>query len=381
MNFEVLIKKNISKTCFLIWQIFCPLLKWIIFSCVILISDRSLHELISHCLGCDNSALQDQEDSDQDIDVEHLPPLHAECAQPSPSLEQITTLIQDGCDPNQILAGLGRTPLHTLLLVPHPKDSAVVPCVVALLEAGAHLDIRDSSGRTPLLCLEAMLRQARFQDCAQICQLFLSGEVENNLASRIGGYRGQRLRGGRGQCDVNSVDGSGRSLLSYSVTYLDLSAEVTRVLINSGGRVWRGPAPTSPASVEDLAKDREESAFTWFLRSLIHSNNFSNAESTLNCICHEMGRDPGRMKTHVQRVMVTEGKHPKVLGPLYLKLKLAMCPFWSEPQHLRYLAWNSIRRSIGPKRLSSRSQQLGLPVALRKYITLASSSSTSKLKK
>ena len=43
----------------------------------------------------------------------------------------------------------------------------------------------------------------------------------------------------------------------------------------------------------------------------------------------------------------------------------------SEPQDLRYLAWNSVRRSLGPRRLERASGQLGLPPPLTRYLTLA----------
>jgi len=77
------------------------------------------------------------------------------------------------------------------------------------------------------------------------------------------------------------------------------------------------------------------------------------------------------MKAHVLRVMVSEGRHPRVLGPVFLQMKLSMEPFWSEPQDLRYLAWNSVRRSLGPRRLERASGQLGLPPPLTRYLTLA----------
>ena len=70
------------------------------------------------------------------------------------------------------------------------------------------------------------------------------------------------------------------------------------------------------------------------------------------------------------RVMVSEGRFPRILGPIFLQLKLTMEPFWSEPQDLRYLAWNSVRRSLGPRRLQRSTCQLGLPAPLARYLTL-----------
>lgn len=313
--------------------------------------NRSLSHLIEHCL-CSPGGGEEEGEGEEEED---LPPLHAELSLSVPSLDNLHQLLLQGCDPNQISCQ-GRAALHTLLSCDHASSVPIVPFVSVLLDAGASLEQTDSDGRSPLNCLEHLLVQERMEEAAQISELLLS-------------YSAQ-------PCDVNHIDAGERSLLSYSVTYLDRAAELTRVLVNHGGRVWPRPAPASPVSVNDLTRDREQSAFTWFLRSAVLVSNLDGAENTLTCLCHEMGRDPARMKAHVMRVMLSEAKYPRVLGPLYLQLKLAMAPFWSEPQHLRYLAWNSIRKSIGPKRLNSGSKQLGLPSPLRKYLTLASSRSS-----
>ena len=149
-----------------------------------------------------------------------------------------------------------------------------------------------------------------------------------------------------------------------SVTYLDQSIELTRLLINHGARVWPDTNLTNPTSVPEIIQDKEQSAFTWFLRAVINQRGLENSSETLDCLCHEMGRDPDRMKSHVLRVMLrlvglshiivllvifsqSEGRFPRVLGPVFLQLKVTMAPFWSQPQRLRYLAWQGVRRSIG----------------------------------
>lgn len=309
----------------------------------ILFSDKSLSELIEHCLVGSEPIPEP---------ILNLPPLHTECMSSTPSIQHIKQLLLDGCDPNQI-SSQGLPPLHTLLQAEHSSSVPLLPLVDLLLSSGASLELRDSQGNTPLNCLEYLLPQERTEEAAEICQLMLSSS--------------------RQSCDVNSINFKDRSLLSCSVSYLDKSAELTRVLVNHGGQVWPRPAPSAPITVSALDHDREQSAFTWFLRAVVQANSLEGADNTLTCLCHEMGRDPGRMKSHVSRIMLSEGKHPRVLGPLYAQLRLAMIPFWSEPQQLRYLAWNSIRKSIGPKRLNRGSKQLGLPSPLRKYLTLSSS--------
>lgn len=104
--------------------------------------------------------------------------------------------------------------------------------------------------------------------------------------------------------DVFSVNLQGRSLLSLSVSYLDSSIELTRVLINNGARVWPDMELTCPQTVAEVKRDSEESAFTWFLRSVISQRSLTDTDNTLDCLCHEMGRAPDRMKSHVVRVML-----------------------------------------------------------------------------
>ena len=92
--------------------------------------------------------------------------------------------------------------------------------------------------------------------------------------------------------------------MSMSVTYLDQSIELTRLLINHGARVWPDTNLTNPTSVPEIIQDKEQSAFTWFLRAIINQRGLDNSSLTLDCLCHEMGRDPDRMKSHVLRVML-----------------------------------------------------------------------------
>jgi len=303
--------------------------------------DGSVSSLLEHCLGWEP---RDEKEEEEELTT----PLLSSCS--LPSLPTIRLLCQQGCDPNQTTSS-GRSALHVLLSSRYSLSVPIIPIVRTLLDAGASLDQRDTQGNTPLLSVSKLLERKQFIEAAEIAQMMLT----------------------RNSCDVNQVNEQGRSLLSFSVTYLDDSAELTRILINHGARVWPGPAPVAGTSVAEINRDKEQSAFTWFLRAVINQRGLSNSDSTLNCLCHEMGRQPARMKSHVIRVMLSEGKYPRVLGPVFMQLKLTMAPFWTEPQHLRYLAWNSVRRSLGPKRLGPGSQQLGLPTPLTQYLTLSNS--------
>jgi len=320
--------------------------------------DGSVSKLLEHCLGWDKD--EDLEEDEEIFDSSLL----LQCTFHTPSSLQNIRLLcsHEGCDPNHTTSK-GRSALTVLFSSKpsHPNHPSVplLPTVSALVEAGASLDQRDpTTGNTPLLDLSYLLENNHYQEAADLASFLLT-------------YGGKN-------CNVNAVNHEGRSLLSYAVTYLDKTAELTRVLVNHGARVW--PEENSLNSVSGIDRDREQSAFTWFLRAVIHQRGLAYTDITLDCLCHEMGRSPVRMKSHVIRVMISEGKFPRVLGPIFAQLKLTMAPFWTEPQHLRYLAWNSVRRSLGPKRLGPGSQQLGLPTPLTNYLTLGSATTRRSFK-
>ena len=99
----------------------------------------------------------------------------------------------------------------------------------------------------------------------------------------------------------------GRSLLSLSLSHLDDSIEVTRTLINLGAQVWPLEPLTGPgtgASVSEITRDTESSAFTWLLRAVVSQRGLENTEASLECVAHVMASQPERMKSHVIRVML-----------------------------------------------------------------------------
>merc|ERR1712088_1092206 len=209
-------------------------------------------------------------------------------------------LLSQGCDPN-LTSSRDRNALHLLITStsnPSTCPHLLLPAASVLLQAGASLDQRDLEGSTPLVSLVCLLEQKQFAVAAQLAALFLASDSN---------------------CDVNSVNQEGRSLLSYSVTYLDSSAELTRLLVNHGARVWPSPTVPKNPTVDQIRQDKEQTAFTWFLRAVIKQRTLASTDTTLNCLSHEMGKQPRRMKAHVLRVMVSEGRHPRVLGPVFLQ--------------------------------------------------------------
>ncbi len=182
---------------------------------------------------------------------------------------------------------------------------------------------------------------------------------------------------------INRVDAaSNRTLLSCSVSYGDKSADLTRLLLNYGAKVWpaeeadpsaaSGNAADDDRIVSQLARDRDQSAFTWFLRSVMRRQTLAGSEATLDLLCHAMGEQPCRMRRHVPRTMLELGKGAGVNGPIFLRLKERMAPFWSRPQPLRYQCLKGIRKAMGAKRLNGRGcvAKLRLPPKLQKAVLL-----------
>jgi hypothetical protein len=83
-----------------------------------------------------------------------------------------------------------------------------------------------------------------------------------------------------------------------------------------------------------------------------------------------MGSRPEAMKSLVLRSMLRHGCCVRVLGPVFVQLKSLLSPYWRQPHKLSYAAWRVIRHSMDPPRLVTELEQLGLPPALRRYITM-----------
>ena len=232
--------------------------------------DKSVSSLLEHCLGWD--ALPEGGEEEEVLAT----PLLQACASHL-ALPALRLLLTQGSD-LKMVSSRGRTALHLLLSPQHAPTvpHLLLPAASLLVEAGAPLDHRDGEGATPLLSLARLLELGQFSLAAELAALLLTSHL----------------------CDVNSVNSAGRSLLSYSVTYLDSAAELTRVLVNHGARVWPGPEPGP--SVEEIRRDKEQSAFTWLLRAVIRQRGLGGTDNSLNSLCHEMGRAPKRMKVSLE---------------------------------------------------------------------------------
>lgn len=210
------------------------------------------------------------------------------------------------------------------------------------------LSMRDSEGNTPLLIAgRRLLREEAFGQAAQLSQLLLEAGS-----------------------DPNATNSEGRTLLTYSVHYMDESIELTRVLLNGGASVW--PQGTHDGISENVNNTDHYSAFTWFLRSVIRRRKLDEqCEQTLALLSQVMGEHPGRMHAHVMRTMFRHAKCYKVLGPVFYQLKISMMRYWTQPQDLVFMCRKAIRSAVGPERImAGETSQLGLPNQIQRYLLL-----------
>ena len=177
----------------------------------------------------------------------------------------------------------------------------------------------------------------------------------------------------------NAVNAANRTLLSYAVACGDAAADLTRALLNGGARVWPSPE-VDPDRLSDgevvsaLAAERDQSAFAAFVREVVRRQSLEGFEATLDLLAHAMGEEPARMRAHVPRTMLELGKGAGVNGPLFVRLKERLAPFWRRPQPLRYQCLKRIRRAMGPKRLGGgrggHVAKLRLPPKLQRAVLL-----------
>ena len=249
--------------------------------------DKSVSCLLEHCLGWDTPLEKEEAEEISSPLLEACSPLN---------VPTLCRLLSQGCDPN-LTSSRGRNALHLLITStsnPSTCPHLLLPAASVLLQAGASLDQRDLEGSTPLVSLVCLLEQKQFAVAAQLAALFLASDSN---------------------CDVNSVNQEGRSLLSYSVTYLDSSAELTRLLVNHGARVWPSPTVPKNPTVDQIRQDKEQSAFTWFLRAVIKQRTLASTDTTLNCLSHEMGKQPRRMKVSFRVALYVLPNFTSFSGP------------------------------------------------------------------
>ena len=205
----------------------------------------------------------------------------------------------------------------------------------------------------------------------------------------------------------------GRSLLSRAVSAGGgRGADLARLLVNFGAKVWPDKDVEALEEEEEeeeeeeyvrkpkrkkeenkvvcgLNKEREQSAFTWFLRHLIQEQNKNNADPEVllerysevtALLGNAMGQeDPARMRAHVARAMMQEGRCARAEGPLFRALKARLAPHWRRPQALKFLCLREVRAGLGragradllAETGGAAGAQLAVPSVVMQYLQFA----------
>lgn len=338
---------------------FCTFLTWFEFGnlqlILFLISDASSNPLLEFCLDGGFKFWPPPISKPNDP---FLPKLLQCCSTPNdcPSgfnldkLEQLIGICQSqDCDIN-VQDWQGSSALH-LLIRGCTKDSFcyTLQGIYVLLSKGIDVYIQDEDRNSAFTLIETLLQKSLFNESVMLAQVLHQAHSS-----------------------INHRNKAGRTLLSYSVTYGDNSLLLTRYLLNSNAEVWPDIEFETNLIVK-VKMERELSAFTWFLRTLMQSQNqFSNFEQTLYLLGQCMGQKPKQMQTHVTRVMLHLGHSFTAMKPLYLSIRDRLSPYWSQPQSLKYQCLKEIRKAIGPKKLSDQGDlnTLDIPNAMLKYLIL-----------
>ena len=136
-----------------------------------------------------------------------------------------------------------------------------------------------------------------------------------------------------------------------------------------------------------METERNQSAFTWFLLSIMETYSLQNTDETVRLICQGMSEElgtSGKLKNHILSTMVHVGKYGNrtCVAPIFVELKKQMSIYWSLPQPLTYHCLKAIRKSLlRPKKdllsqesistsEASSSHQLNLPSRIMSYLQL-----------
>ena len=249
-----------------------------------------------------------------------------------------------------------------------------------LLEAGADPNIPDENGETPFLSTRNLFERRMYSIAHAIIRVLIY-----DYPLSLGNVSHTKV-------NVNACNKSGESLLSYAVQHGDSTADVTRLLLNSGASVWEEEGATnleskvkrtqkrSPERLNCSHSVRNDSAFKWYLRSLMRGNtDIESSKQTLYMLCTAMEsqQHPISMRQYIDTTMVELGVAPKINGPLFKKLRAEIAPFISNPQSLRFICIKSIRKSIGKRQRQQMIQKVASPSPPTKRLRTNSSSSSS----
>ncbi|XP_008477484.1 uncharacterized protein LOC103514389 [Diaphorina citri] len=261
----------------------------------------------------------------------------------------------------------GLSPLHALFAgdtLDNWED--ILEQVRLIVETPHWLSCTDGEGNTPLLAGgRKLLKLGEFTKAEELARILLDA--------------------GSRPDDSNA---EGRTLLAYSVTHMDESIQLSRLLINAGASVWPNTvdaasegsstsaastsSSTSSSALDIPTTPPPDSIFTSYLRAVMRKRKLDDAcFETLSLIAQAMGEQPSRMHAHVMRTMFDHARCVRVLGPVFLQMKLSMSQHWCQPQSLQILCRTAFRsEAMRTKQKLNREslQQLGLPLPLQKFV-------------
>lgn len=304
-----------------------------------------------------------------------------------------------GCDVLKKQDNNGKTLLHHLLSGAVKRNLVVTARI--LIEAGIAVDTRDLNGDTPLLLIKNLITELATAASTTSSNANVDEDSSNSNSDYSNSNSDYPNSNSNSSCSsspisevcdlimllvvehhasLDALDAKGRSLLTYAVEAGDRCLAITRLLINLGAKTFS----------DQLGNEAGSSAFAWFLRAQMRKipkgQNFEILDldedslyvlgTAIIAEAHDLG-----FKAIVDRTMVALGTSREVHGPLFRRLRGLLAPYWLQPLQLRQLAVHSLRRSLGPKRLSTTnkkghnaellmSARLKVPLKLQRYIML-----------
>ncbi len=175
---------------------------------------------------------------------------------------------------------------------------------------------------------------------------------------------------------VNGI--RGRSLLTYAAEKGDCAAELTRLLLNSGSKIWPEDDRREDVAIR-VEKEVEGSAFTWFLRALLARRGVDHegalrhwGDETLYLLGHAAvslpNCGPDALRDHLQRVVLRLGRSEKCEGPVFAEIRRRLAPLGAQPLSLKFLCLSKIRGAVGPGNLIR--NKLDIPNTMLNYLQL-----------
>ena len=277
----------------------------------------SAHQLLNHWLNDHKDPEPVGNNNDQEV-------LHiVNCQTPESGLSAALARLQS--------TGTMRfSPLHLIL-----RNCGQVPDIVKMVEFvldtqsrdaenNLVINTKDENGDTPLLLVNCLLDEGRFDEAKDVAERLLEHGADPETRNK-----------------------AGWSVLAHSLQWQDSSLNLTRSLLHYG-------SPIMPSA--DMVPSQQSCLpLRVLLRSVIRSQSLTNARETLHLLGQVMScQHPDRMKDHVLSSIVAEGSLLTSNGPeICSEIRSVLASYWSQPKPLLHLSLQASRKRLGLKRLHS----------------------------